>query len=64
MRGRTKIKRCDVLRALVLLADGGKPKAEYAKRIEEVAVKYRHVIYDDHEKLVAAEHECPDGLEF
>ena len=41
---RTVIRRCDVLRGLVLLADGQKIETAYAERIKEVARKYRDII--------------------
>lgn len=41
---RTIIRRCDVLRALVLLADGQKVETLSAERIKDVAKKYRDVI--------------------
>jgi hypothetical protein len=55
---RTIIRRCDVLRALVLLADGQRVETTYAERIRAVARKYRQAIlaernsrksHEDHE---------------
>lgn len=42
---RTMIRRCDVLRALVLLADGQQPGTLYAERITAVAKKYKEAIF-------------------